>query len=411
MFFLSKIIILSLPFTNLFAIGTFATISFLGSQLYLFLYILKNKKIIKNYILSIFFLLILLGFTSIVVYLLYYGNIHSYFYKAFRAFVFIFLYIVSISLIFKKYGVNHVLKYLYYATWIVLVYGLLDFLLSNFIGIHFDNYLYRYNAEVNHGSVGNIIRLRSTFSEPGYLAFYINTIFPITLIYLKFIRKKINYLYFFLGIIVFILTVSSAGFAIFSINIILLSLLFKKYKILLLATILFSGIFILSNTILSNTILVKKITKRITLNENVISVNERLNKYIIANEEFENNFNNIGDYLFGKSPGYIISNHNSGLGNFFLNTFIEHGIIGIVIIIVLFYKVFTTILKSNAKWKLYCFYVLFSIILHLLIVQIFYNLFIYFGLLSIYYLSKITKDHETLKENFTLINIVKSNIH
>lgn len=393
MFFLSKFIIVSLPFSNLFALGTFATISFLSSQLFLFLFILHNKKIVKNYLVNLFFILLLFGFVSILIYLFHYDNIHDYFGKAYRTFVFILLYIISISIIFKKYGINHVLKYLYYATWIVIIYGLFDFVLSNFIGLNLDDYLYRYNAEINHGSVGSIVRLRSTLSESGHLAFYMNTIFPLTLLYLNFIRKKLNYLYLLLGTTVFVLTFSAAGFVIFLISIIFSTLLLKRYKRLLVLTMLFTGIVIGSNTFYSNSILVKKITKKLTLNERSISVHDRLNRYIIAKEEFDKNFNSIEIYLFGVSPGYIVEKYNSGLVNFFLNMFIEHGIVGLLIIIILLYKVFRTIKEIKLEYRIYCYYILISIILHLIIIQNFYYLFVYLSLLGIYYL-KIKDQHE-----------------
>ncbi|WP_305845657.1 hypothetical protein [Photobacterium kishitanii] len=162
-----------LPFTNLFSLGAFSNVSFIiGCSSLFFLY----KRIRLDYFALALILILILIFVGDVNSLIFLSDEKIAFVDVvtLRLFVFYFLFLFVIyqqmrlepQLVFKCY---------IYAFYAACIYGLIDFMLMNLFNIKLDEYFYRFSVQENSGTISNIIRNRSFFSEPGHFAFYLNS--------------------------------------------------------------------------------------------------------------------------------------------------------------------------------------------------------------------------------------------
>lgn len=276
------------------------------------------------------------------------------------------------------------------------------FICVNFIlslnGFNFQEFLPR-DKPANAIYMGRYIRGYGFSSEPGIVAFYINTLGPLAVWFLIF---KTNFSFFFKFIFSFIitaglfLTFSAAGifFILVSINLTLIIIFFKKIKNKFrLKKFLKTGVFVVSFIFLISIIFqfssVNKITSplisKIKLSENNRSVRDRLNRWEASTELI------FKKPLLGFGPRYFTSNKvgdttMSSL-NWYFMILIESGFISFIFIMLFLFSVLIKIINLNHQSNIAYLIGFLAGAGHLLVISTFFYPFL-FLLIAIFFVQK-----------------------
>jgi len=345
----ARLSIVTLVFDHAFSLGKFISLPIFFSVCFLFFNALDISK--KNYsinvILSLVFFLLFITFANTINAI----NISdtTEFLQGYRLFFYVSYFIFFSSVLCKVYSVHQVIEWLYISFIIATVFGLIYFVLQNFIGIDLDLYIYRPSVIENSGSVSSTLRNRSFFEEAGNFSFYLNLVFPIILFCLK--DKKEKFKLFFVFILYFLSvlsTFSAAGIVVFLVISILLSIRkqvvsgvnISNYFRLLTASV-FIVIFYLylqGNEFVNFAL--NKILNKILFNAaSSESASARLDGYSVG-FEYINNLYTSGNYfslLFGSGTGATKFLFNISIVSGQLVLLIEQGILFMLCFYLLFF--------------------------------------------------------------------------
>ncbi|HIF9155045.1 TPA: hypothetical protein ACX6PW_003768 [Photobacterium damselae] len=362
---LIAITIFFLPFSNLLALGTYFNISFLFGC-FSFFYIYKYLKI------DIFVLILLFLMIFVLI-----GDVNSSVFLSFNNIAYVdivtlrlvLLYLFFIFIVYQYMLVKPelVFKVFLYSFYFTCAYGLIDFILINFFDFRFDNYIYRFSVQENNGTISNIIRNRSLFSEPGHFAFYLNVSMFFLLSISKYFDKR-NVKFIIVAYLCSILTTFSAAGIVFFLLSLMLYCLYTKRLLLLIFFMLVSLLFFY---VFKDSIYVDLLFSKITLSDHDMSAQDRLNKAsYIKDLILDGVFLSANTFIFGFGSGSVKHYLGFSLLNTYAIFFVEHGFFIFVVLFCFMKKIYGMI-----STDLFLCLSIFIYLCHLFVIPDFYYLF------------------------------------
>jgi hypothetical protein len=330
-------------FTPVFAITASLAIPLIISFIYFFCTILLKTYDHKPVNVNKFLLYLSLGGIFFIL-LSFFVNISLGYGVNIRHFIgitimYVFYLIVPLIMV-SEITANKAISIVSYSFIFVVFFGLLDFFLYNFLGVSLGHTLLRFPPEspTGYGHFGGLFRSKSVFQEPGFYAWYLNTIGLFLIGFFYCTQKvKLAKLFTALYFISLLTTFSATGFLVLICLFFLLSLTFIRkpiHFIFLLSTILIGGY--LAYDFLSPVIEAK------VFGESVSKI-ERMQRWSDGIHLFKNNI------WFGGGLGSYSLIEDTGLASFLLKILAEAGIISFISFISLWFYTFINIYKSHAK--------------------------------------------------------------
>jgi len=312
-----------------------------------------------------------------------------------------YFYVFLISLYFHKFMLNKyfniikILKYNFYGVFLTSSFVFFEFWFE-FLGIiDLQNYLPR-TKKASAIYKATFPRVYGFSDEPTNLAFYLNTLGVLSLLYIwRFsnYRKSTKLIFTFLVVFSWIVTFSSAGIVsmLFSISLISVFLFLRniidnkklyiknnKIKFILLIILLLIVLIININHIIEIFNPIYEQTKEALNFLNYKNIN-KLDSRRVSEWKFglRSIFKNPKNFLFGVGPGYRASKNLSSLINWHLFLFYEGGLI--TYLPFLLYLFFTGIrmLKSNFKYKYWFLVSLMAGFIHYFAISTFFEPFLW----------------------------------
>jgi hypothetical protein len=294
------------------------------------------------------------------------------------AIMYVFYLIIPLIMV-NEITVNKAISIVSYSFIFVVFFGLLDFILYNFLGVSLGDTLLRFPPESHsgYGYFGGLFRNKSVFQEPGFYAWYLNTIGLFLIGFFYCMQKvKLAKLFTALYFISLLTTFSATGFLVLTCLLFLLSLTFSRkpiHFIFLLSTILIGGY--LAYDFLSPVIEAK------VFGESVSKI-ERMQRWSDGIHLFKNNI------WFGGGLGSYSLIEDTGLASFLLKILAEAGIFSFISFITLWFFTFINIYRSHANSvaRVFLYTSLFGAFLHWATSTPFYFAFswVYFVLINSY---------------------------
>ncbi|BBW90332.1 hypothetical protein PS1M3_04190 [Pseudoalteromonas sp. PS1M3] len=240
---------------------------------------------------------------------------------------------------------------------VVLIFGFVDFFVYNFLGFSIGQVILYFPSEypINYGHFSGFFRSKSIFQEPGFFAWYLNTIGLLLIAYFFHIneRKKAFFM-FFLYFSSLITTFSATGIIVLLFSIILT--LFKLNRKPLYFVL--SGLFFLSSFYFLYDFLSPVIESKV-FGDNSSKL-ERLERWSDGVSIFQENV------FIGAGLGSYSIKESIGLASFPLKVIAESGLFSFVFFISLwivsFFKIFT--FNTNALTKVFLYTSLLASLLH-----------------------------------------------
>jgi O-antigen ligase len=373
-----------LPLSNAFALGQFVSISILSALLATLMGTLSGEKI-KSHVALVCgffpFALILIGYGSFTL-----DNWGAHasgieITKSFRAHFFLLIFACCLSAIHGIVNFDTILKWVSIGVIFSATFGLVDFVLQNFVNISLDSYVYRYTVSENTGSLGAIWRIRSTLTEPGHFAFFLAILAPWVFIYIR--NRSIVFRRSVLVILAssFILTFSATGYAIFLLLTFMLAIRERNIKLLfplffLLATVGISIFFELSVFTDYIDIFFGKYSGGLG-NGTDVSAADRSMRVEAAlgfiNDAWRNE--DLISIFFGHGPGWVITNFGTGFVNVYLYLLVEFGVLGFLSFALFLIFVWWRYVRGQNSL---IFYSYFSMVLTFIFIQNYYEIMVIF---------------------------------
>lgn len=130
-------------------------------------------------------------------------------------------FLLKLSLLNIKYDKQYFYSSIIIGVFLASSFGCFEFALKSFLNIQLDEFLPRQSVnEYDPTALGEYIRIRSFTEESGHFAFYLELMFPLSLLIIKkklchkMLQDSFIYIFSTITLIAFILTFSSAGFGI-----------------------------------------------------------------------------------------------------------------------------------------------------------------------------------------------------
>ena len=310
----------------------------------------KYTNIIIFMLLANFLLTVIVGFSN-------YNTIDtSFFYKYIVRNLLYFVFIFAVAKNIYKFNKIDFEKFIKYIIILELFFYILEFFN---IYIYFSNIMSYSLKRVN--IFGSIIRYCGTASEPGYLAPIL--VLPLYYFSMKENKKFIDYLYYFITIVLIVLTFSTFIYVIFALIVFIKYLLiFRQLNIkkMIMSIIVLLFIIIFSITIFSLTdnkvvetreLIINKITNFLFDDNNTgdYSSTTRKSNYQYAFNMFD--ASDVVSKIFGRGTGaysYSVKNFKmygilyeeaEEASNLYYSTLVDRGILGLIILIIEFYSI------------------------------------------------------------------------
>ena len=321
-----------LPLNHALALGAFANITMLSAVVWFAMISLRVKHInIKLFIRTAWLPLVMLaiGSLSILMHLIAGRDmVNIQLYLSMKANFFLLVFCFAIVNIIRIDNIEFVLKCIKAGLVVAILFGVLDFLLTNFSGINSDDYIYRYSNSENPGKLYLLIRARSFFSEPGFFSAYIILVAGVISYYDRILKTNSKYIYI-LSVFGIAVALSNIGFLLASIA--TAAWLIRSRRIYFTVGIL-AFIFVLS---------------QISNDEFKFYVDALLNKYTLVDEysaadrlsKYDDAIDFLGrmsfvDVILGASPGAYIQRYGTGPVNFYILLFIDYGLIAFFLVLI-----------------------------------------------------------------------------
>jgi O-antigen ligase len=393
---LAIISIFSLPLNHAFALGQFVTISLISSIISALFCLISDVKINWRLFIVTGFIPLMLIVTGLFSYFLNGFGSNADSIEVTRALLtnlLLFVYAFCLVVMYNLLSLRIILKWVMIGIVCSSVYGLADVFLANFSSFQLDNYIPRYSATENGGSIGYFIRLRSTFAESGTFSFYLNLLAPWALIY--FSRYYNSRSKIFPKIIViaiscaFLLAFSTAGFFIFCVITFVLAFRERKFTYLTPLAI----VLILASTVktVDDNEIIFLLLSKFNGQQQDSSRDDRFNRLDFASEKLKGEFDDIDikTLIFGSGPGWAASNFG-GIVNTYLYFAIEYGFLSLFLLFGFYLFVWWRILRHRGPLIFYSFS---SFVINIIFIQDYFYLFAVFAfyLLAIVYCENILR--------------------
>ncbi len=406
--FFAIVSIVCLPLAHVFALGQFTTISFASAILAALLGLVSGVKIKPKLILITGFLPIMLLIVGLVSYALNGFGSHaenSETWKIFRGNIFLLVFACCLGVVHGLLKLEEVLKWVAVGVVCASIYGLLDVLLQQHFGVALDQYIFRYSVPENTGSLGSIIRVRSTFSEAGNFSFFLSMVAPWAMIYIQKSVRTRSYRIMLIAVIgmAFFMTISAAGYAIMLLLTFILA--FRERRIVFVLPLVGAlALFWYVNN--SGNEIANLFLRKYTLTNSVSAV-DRVNRIEYAVEKLQSEWEqeNVIALLFGNGPGWVMSNFGLGLVNSYLYFAVEFGAIFLVLLIGFYWFVWRKILRGRGALVFYSF---FAFVLNIGFIQDYLFLFVPF-VLSL--LAVIHTNPSLRHSGKSILGVVRKNNH
>lgn len=336
--YFSKWFLIFISFMGIFSVTSSINIPNITLGLVVLFSLLKGKIHI-NYISKILILMLTFSFFKIL--LDKNMTIPNQFVNDIKALITLIILTIGFANVYKILGKKLFFKYLYYGVFICISYGYAYILMKLFFNIDLDNYIPRYAVEINRGSIADLSRARSTFTEPKEFAFFISLFLSISLL-----KKRRNRIFLFLSLFLLILSFSLTTYIAIivslSISISLKEGLTKKIKYFVIFII---SIFII-NTYFEDNFYYNKIIDKVKISKSKETGRDESKRFRIAINEIKSM--SVNDLFLGKGIGFFREKYGGSIGNFYLEILIENG----VLIFILWISLLCLLLKKiNSKTK------------------------------------------------------------
>lgn len=272
----------------------------------------------------------------------------------------ILMYFVVLELTLKNRNVpiEKIYKYITLGVLVVSVFTIFEFLSKNYMGINFDNYIYRPRVqELNATYANQFIRARGPAEEPSYLSLYLLMFLPFVIYYFKITKnKKKMILSASLVLTSVILTFSAIAYVEILIALFLICTYYfskkikrglKKLEYISLYSLISFVIIIISyvNYTGVNFSFLEGILNKISLT-NSSSALERVERWESSLGMIKQNF------LIGGGAGITAIETGTGSTNVYLEVLTAVGIIGFMSFMALFLSSLITLFKIDSEARL-----------------------------------------------------------
>jgi hypothetical protein len=265
---------------------------------------------------------------------------------------------------------------------LVAVITIVEFVSKNFFSIDFDSLIYRpsvreYNPIYNFGS-SFFYRARGTMEESGYTALYLLMFLPFLYDYYNKVGIKSRlYFYILLTLIAVFFTFSAIGFVEGFIALIIcltIYLLFEKkiykeklkihIKYIILAHFSVAALIIMTfSSKLWQTTFFENIIKKITFSDEFNITGSRQDRWQLAWDLIQQK------PFFGWGPAYTSSVHGTGSTSLYIETAVSYGLLGLLLILLVFIFYFKRILTINGNQKYAYLFALLVALIHYSIIS------------------------------------------
>lgn len=278
---------------------------------------------------------------------------------------------------FRDNSLCLLLSYIYMATYIVVIFVIVEFFLKNTFAVSFDGILPRPSTSAMDARALGFFRAYGLSSEPGHTAMFIEIMAPLGA-YFLILKKRYTQLFLFLSLslLSLIFTFSAAAFVILPLAIFMSLLLFvftgkmlKRffYKFFLYIVSFLVIVFLLSYFL--DTLFFLDLGKQVMgkLSADNSSASARLERL----EGFYTVFYNadIVNVLIGYGPGAYKNLAIDSVISLYPTLLLETGLIGLVIFSLFLLSVFLKIFKKSGEIKFFFFISFFSATMHFLIIS------------------------------------------
>ena len=332
-------------------------ISFLLAVLFLLKIIQNNIKIPKIYSIGLLYIFLVIMLLSYYFQIATFGTYRQGFTHLLSYFVVIWFFYVIIyfSLCITKFKIKQIFRFISIGVLFASLFAVIEFILKNMLGFNIDDFIYRPVVEqmLATYTIGGetFIRARSVAEEPTHFAMYLVMFSSFVVYYYKFYVKNNIKLYISILLMVTALfaTFSAAGFFVVVASSILTGIFYclftKKIRISLKHTAA-GFIFLISMVYIS---IQHRVLDGILAKLFFIDISSALNRVQRWTNAWELFYEKP---IIGWGPGITSILRGTGSTNLYLEIATQVGIIGLIILVLIFLNFFRIIfkIKGNVKY-------------------------------------------------------------